>query len=136
MPPNVCSPPTALRLLEDTVDLREGDVVVQNGANSAVGQVSAKLRLLILHHLLRLYLHFLYSAESQCESGCLTTIERSVTASNLAISKHTATPHTSAKVMPFKWEHHERSGIRLEGSFCFAARSGDSQRSDVVVQYW
>lgn len=35
----VCSPVTALRLLEDIVELQEGDVVVQNGANSAVGQV-------------------------------------------------------------------------------------------------
>ena len=33
------SPPTALRILEEFVDLKEGDVVVQNGANSAVGQV-------------------------------------------------------------------------------------------------
>ena len=33
------SPPTALRLLEEFVDLAEGDVVIQNGANSAVGQV-------------------------------------------------------------------------------------------------
>ncbi len=35
----VCSPPTALRMLEEFVDLKEGDVIVQNGANSAVGQV-------------------------------------------------------------------------------------------------
>ena len=36
-----CSPPTALHLLEDFVDLQEGDVVIQNGANSIVGQVSS-----------------------------------------------------------------------------------------------
>ena len=35
----VSSPPTALCLLERFVDLQEGDVVVQNGANSSVGQV-------------------------------------------------------------------------------------------------
>ena len=34
-----CSPPSALRMLDEFVDLSEGDVVVQNGANSAVGQV-------------------------------------------------------------------------------------------------
>lgn len=34
------SPPTAIRLLEEVVDLQQGDVVVQNGANSIVGQVS------------------------------------------------------------------------------------------------
>lgn len=34
----VISPPTALCLLKQFVDLKEGDVVVQNGATSAVGQ--------------------------------------------------------------------------------------------------
>lgn len=32
------SPPSALRMLEEFVDLQPGDVVVQNAANSAVGQ--------------------------------------------------------------------------------------------------
>jgi len=36
---HMCSPPSAIRLLEDMVHLKEGDVVVQNGANSIVGQV-------------------------------------------------------------------------------------------------
>ena len=35
----LCSPPTAMRLLSDVVELQPGDVVVQNGANSVVGQV-------------------------------------------------------------------------------------------------
>jgi len=34
---------TAYRLLEDFVDLREGDVVIQNGAGSAVGQAVIQL---------------------------------------------------------------------------------------------
>jgi NADPH-dependent curcumin reductase CurA len=34
-----CSPPTALLMLEAIVQLQPGDVVVQNGATSAVGQV-------------------------------------------------------------------------------------------------
>lgn len=33
------NPPSAIRLLEDMVHLKEGDVVVQNGANSIVGQL-------------------------------------------------------------------------------------------------
>ena len=33
-----CSPPTALRMLEEYVALQPGDTVVQNGANSAVGR--------------------------------------------------------------------------------------------------
>jgi trans-2-enoyl-CoA reductase len=33
------SPPTAICLLERFVDLKKGDVVIQNGANSAVGKV-------------------------------------------------------------------------------------------------
>jgi hypothetical protein len=36
----LCSPATALLMLESVVDLQPGDVVVQNGATSAVGQVS------------------------------------------------------------------------------------------------
>ena len=32
------SPVTAVRMLKEFVELREGDVVVQNGANSAVGR--------------------------------------------------------------------------------------------------
>jgi len=32
------NPPTAYRMLKDFVDLKKGDVVIQNGANSAVGQ--------------------------------------------------------------------------------------------------
>ena len=39
-PPLRCSPPTALRLLEEFVSLEAGDTVIQNGANSAVGKVS------------------------------------------------------------------------------------------------
>lgn len=35
-----CSPPTALRLLEEFVRLEKGDTIVQNGANSNVGKVS------------------------------------------------------------------------------------------------
>jgi len=35
---NAHSPPTAVCLLERFVDLQEGDVIVQNGANSSVGQ--------------------------------------------------------------------------------------------------
>jgi NADPH:quinone reductase-like Zn-dependent oxidoreductase len=35
----LCSPATALLMLESIVDLQPGDVVVQNGATSAVGQV-------------------------------------------------------------------------------------------------
>lgn len=41
------NPPTALRMLEDFVDLKEGSVVVQNAANSIAGQAviqMAKLR--------------------------------------------------------------------------------------------
>lgn len=34
-----CSPPTALCMLESVVELAPGDVVVQNGATSSVGQV-------------------------------------------------------------------------------------------------
>ena len=37
---SACSPPTAMRMLEEFVELKAGDVVVQNGANSAVGQVT------------------------------------------------------------------------------------------------
>ena len=37
------NPCTALRMLEDYVALREGDVLVQNGANSAVGQAVIQL---------------------------------------------------------------------------------------------
>lgn len=37
------NPCTAYRLLEDFVELKEGDVVVQNGANSAVGQAVVQL---------------------------------------------------------------------------------------------
>ena len=33
------NPPTAYRLLKDFVDLKRGDLVVQNGANSAVGRL-------------------------------------------------------------------------------------------------
>ncbi|KAK9806305.1 hypothetical protein WJX72_009439 [[Myrmecia] bisecta] len=33
------NPPTALRMLRDFVDLAAGDVVIQNGANSSVGQL-------------------------------------------------------------------------------------------------
>lgn len=35
-----CSPPTAVRLLEEFVQLQEGDTLVQNGATSNVGRVS------------------------------------------------------------------------------------------------
>ena len=38
-PRPLCSPPTALRLLEEFVDLEEGDTIIQNGANSNVGKV-------------------------------------------------------------------------------------------------
>lgn len=34
-----CSPPTAKRLLQ-VINLKAGDVVIQNGANSFVGQAS------------------------------------------------------------------------------------------------
>lgn len=37
------NPPTALRMLEEYVTLEKGDVVVQNGANSAVGQCVIQL---------------------------------------------------------------------------------------------
>lgn len=40
-----CSPPTALAMLENFVQLRPGDTVIQNGATSAVGQVGARLKL-------------------------------------------------------------------------------------------
>ena len=36
----ITSPPSALSMLEKFVNLQRGDVVIQNGANSAVGQVS------------------------------------------------------------------------------------------------
>ena len=36
----LCSPATAVCLLQDFVDLQPGDVVLQNGANSSVGKVS------------------------------------------------------------------------------------------------
>jgi NADPH:quinone reductase-like Zn-dependent oxidoreductase len=39
LPCPACSPPTALRLLEEFVQLEEGDTIIQNGANSAVGKV-------------------------------------------------------------------------------------------------
>lgn len=42
-PPHHPSPPTALCLLTDFVDLRPGDVVIQNAANSAVGQYVIQL---------------------------------------------------------------------------------------------
>ena len=32
------NPGTAYRMLKDFVDLQEGDIVIQNGANSAVGR--------------------------------------------------------------------------------------------------
>lgn len=32
------NPPTAYRMLKDFVDLKPGDTVIQNGANSAVGK--------------------------------------------------------------------------------------------------
>ena len=32
------NPGTAFRMLKDFVDLQEGDMVIQNGANSAVGR--------------------------------------------------------------------------------------------------
>ena len=35
----LCSPPTAVRLLDEFVHLAEGDTLVQNGATSAVGRV-------------------------------------------------------------------------------------------------
>lgn len=34
------SPPTAVRLLDEFVQLAEGDTIVQNGATSNVGRVS------------------------------------------------------------------------------------------------
>ncbi|KAL0048172.1 hypothetical protein WJX82_009266 [Trebouxia sp. C0006] len=37
------NPPTALRMLEEFVDLKGGDVIVHNGANSAVGQLVIQL---------------------------------------------------------------------------------------------
>lgn len=37
------NPPTAMRMLEEFVELKAGDVVVQNGANSAVGQLVIQL---------------------------------------------------------------------------------------------
>jgi len=37
------NPPTAYRLLEDFVDLKEGDVVIQNGGTSAVAQAVSQL---------------------------------------------------------------------------------------------
>lgn len=37
------NPPTAYRMLKDFVHLRPGDTVIQNGANSAVGQAVIQL---------------------------------------------------------------------------------------------
>lgn len=37
------SPCVALRLLNDFADLKEGDVIIQNGANSLVGQTVVQL---------------------------------------------------------------------------------------------
>lgn len=37
------NPPTAYRMLKDFADLNPGDIVIQNGANSAVGQVVHQL---------------------------------------------------------------------------------------------
>lgn len=37
------NPPTAYRMLKDYVSLRPGDVVIQNGANSACGQYVIQL---------------------------------------------------------------------------------------------
>lgn len=34
----LATPPTAYRLLTDFVELKKGDVIVQNAANSAVGK--------------------------------------------------------------------------------------------------
>ena len=39
IPALASSPPTALRMLEGFFNLKGGNVVVENGANSAVGQV-------------------------------------------------------------------------------------------------
>ena len=39
----MCSPPTALRMLEEFVALQPGDTVIQNGANSAVGRAVIQL---------------------------------------------------------------------------------------------
>ena len=36
------NPGTAYRMLKDFVDLKEGDIVIQNGANSAVGKLQIK----------------------------------------------------------------------------------------------
>lgn len=41
----LATPPTAYRLLKDFVELRRGDVIVQNGANSAVGKYFIQVRL-------------------------------------------------------------------------------------------
>lgn len=41
LPPPPCSPPTAVRLLDEFVQLAEGDTLVQNGATSNVGRVRA-----------------------------------------------------------------------------------------------
>lgn len=38
----VINPPTAIRLLEEYVPLKDGDTIVQTGANSAVGKVRAE----------------------------------------------------------------------------------------------
>ena len=35
----IFSPPSALAMMENFVDLKPGNVVVQNGANSAVGRL-------------------------------------------------------------------------------------------------
>ncbi len=42
-----CSPPTALAMLETFVKLKPGDIVVQNGANSSVGQVGGRLGIVV-----------------------------------------------------------------------------------------
>lgn len=39
------NPPTAYRLLKDFVQLKQGDVVVQNGGNSAVGRYVIQVRI-------------------------------------------------------------------------------------------
>uniref|UniRef100_A0A9J2PLI0 Enoyl-[acyl-carrier-protein] reductase, mitochondrial n=1 Tax=Ascaris lumbricoides TaxID=6252 RepID=A0A9J2PLI0_ASCLU len=43
------NPPTAYRMLKDFVDLRSGDLVVQNAANSAVGRAVIQAGVIIAH---------------------------------------------------------------------------------------
>lgn len=44
------NPPTAYRMLKDFVDLKKGDTVIQNGANSGVGQAVIQIAKAMGYH--------------------------------------------------------------------------------------